>query len=125
LLTNCFLDLKQAQEAAETQQAHPDGAAESGQKPARGPAKPAGGIADEYLPPNKNLVVRNLPDDFDTERFTELFNVYEGFVSANYVDGRSLGLAYFETEAHAISAKERTANTLVEGNAISVTYAKA
>jgi len=46
------------------------------------------------------------------------------------VAGRNLGLVYFESEAHAIQAKERTANMPVgtegtEAKPIMVTYAKA
>jgi len=119
-------ELKQAQEAAEAQYTRPAGA-EPGQKPARGPAKPAGGIPDEFLPPNKDLLVRNLPEEYDGEAFTTLFDHFEGFKGANYVAGRNLGFVYFETEAHAIAAKERTANMPVgdEGKPIMVTYAKA
>ncbi|KAF2496733.1 small nuclear ribonucleoprotein U1a [Lophium mytilinum] len=120
-------DLKQAQEAAEAQKTRPAGSAEPGQKPARGPAKPAGGIPDEYLPPNKDLLVRNLPDEFDGIQFEAIFEGFEGFKSATYVAGRNLGFVYFESEAHAITAKERTANMPVgdEGKPIAVTYAKA
>ncbi|KAF2803043.1 small nuclear ribonucleoprotein U1a [Mytilinidion resinicola] len=119
-------DLKQAQEATEAQKTRPAGGAEPGQKPARGPAKPAGGIPDEYLPPNKDLLVRNLPDEFDGEAFNGIFENFDGFKSATYVAGRNLGFVYFESEAHAITAKERTANLPVgeEGKPIMVTYAK-
>ena len=82
-------------------------------------------VPDEYLPPNKILFVRNLPDDYDVDGLTELFGHFEGFKEVRLVPGRK-GIAFveYETEAGAISAKENTAGmTLGEENkAIRVTY---
>ena len=133
---------KQAQEALEAQKklkrptatngAVPDAAA-SGRpaKAARGAGLKASNptaaavVPDEYLPPNKILFVRNLPDDYDVEGLTGLFGRFEGFREVRLVPGRK-GIAFveYETEAGAISAKENTAGATLgeENKAIRVTY---
>lgn len=82
-------------------------------------------VPDEYLPPNKILFVRNLPDDYSVEALTALFGRFEGFKEVRLVPGRK-GIAFveYENEAGAISAKENIAGmTLGEENkAIRVTY---
>lgn len=82
-------------------------------------------VPDEYLPPNKILFVRNLPDDYDVEGLTAIFGRFEGFKEVRLVPGRK-GIAFveYETEAGAISAKENTAGITLgdENKAIRVTY---
>ncbi len=82
-------------------------------------------VPDEYLPPNKILFVRNLPDDYGVDDLTSLFGRFEGFKEVRLVPGRK-GIAFveYESEVGAISAKENTAGiTLGEENtAIKVTY---
>ncbi|KAI9886271.1 MAG: hypothetical protein M1823_001942 [Watsoniomyces obsoletus] len=133
---------KQAQEALEAQKklkrpAAANGtaadAAASGRpvKASRGAglksSNPAAGavVPDEYLPPNKILFVRNLPDDYGVESLTGLFGQFEGFREVRLVPGRN-GIAFveYESEAGAISAKENTAGMTLgdESKAIRVTY---
>ncbi|KAL2356817.1 putative U1 small nuclear ribonucleoprotein [Cryomyces antarcticus] len=84
----------------------------------------AGGIVpDEYLPPNKILFVRELPEDYDVEALSAIFERFPGFKEVRLVPGRK-GIAFVEYEAEdgAISAKEATAGMVLGEQAITVTY---
>ncbi|KAK4920939.1 hypothetical protein LTR28_012825, partial [Elasticomyces elasticus] len=104
----------------------------------RGPAKSAktaGGLAanvvpDEYLPPNKILFLRQLPDSYSTEEagktaLQAIFSRFPGFKEVRLVPGRK-GIAFVEyaAEEGAIAAKERTAGMVLgeEGKAMKVTF---
>lgn len=82
-------------------------------------------IPDEYLPPNKILFIRDLPDEIEAATLQAVFGRFEGFREVRLVPGRK-GIAFVEYEAEqgAISAKEATAGiTLGEGTkGIRVTY---
>ncbi|RAL00907.1 U1A/U2B"/SNF family RNA-binding protein [Aspergillus ibericus CBS 121593] len=79
----------------------------AGLKPTSGAA--AAVIPDEYLPPNKILFLRDLPDTVDQESLTAVFGRFEGFQEVRLVPGRK-GIAFveYENESGAISAKEAT-----------------
>ncbi|PGH27000.1 hypothetical protein AJ80_01384 [Polytolypa hystricis UAMH7299] len=129
---------KQAQEALEAQKklkrpaAVPAGA-EPGRpaKTSRGAGlKPANAAAatvvpDEYLPPNKILFLREIPDSLDADGLTAVFGRFEGFKEVRMVPGRK-GIAFVEYEAEtgAISAKEATSGMPLgeNGKPIRVTY---
>ena len=126
---------KQAHEALEVQKKlkRPAGAAETtrpakttkgaGLKPTTSAAATV--IPDEYLPPNKILFLRDLPDNIDQETLSTVFGRFEGFVEARLVPGRK-GIAFveYENEAGAISAKENTSGMPMgdAGKSIRVTY---
>ncbi|KAL1990829.1 hypothetical protein VTN49DRAFT_5832 [Thermomyces lanuginosus] len=128
---------RQAQEALEAQKKlkRPAGAqqADSGRpaKAARGAGlKPSSAAAatvipDEYLPPNKILFIRDLPDNIDAETLTSVFGRFEGFREVRLVPGRK-GIAFveYENESGAISAKEATSGMPMgdAGVPIRVTY---
>jgi hypothetical protein len=133
-----FTERKQAQEALETQQKlkRPSGVvpvpAETGRpaKTARGAGlKPSNAtttvIPDEYLPPNKILFLRELPDEIDSDSLTAVFGRFEGFREVRLVPGRK-GIAFveYESEAGAISAKEATSGMPMGPNnkPVRVTY---
>ena len=82
-------------------------------------------MPDEYLPPNRILFVQNLPDDYDKDVLTSIFNRFDGFREVRMVPGRS-GIAFVEYEAEvgAIAAKENTAGmSLKDGEkTMKVTY---
>ena len=63
-------------------------------------------IPDEYLPPNKILFLRELPESYDVDSLTTIFSRFEGFREVRMVPGRK-GIAFVEYEAEtgAISAK--------------------
>lgn len=132
---DCPTERKQAHEALEAQKKlkRPAAAAE----PAR-PAKTTKGaglkpttaattavVPDEYLPPNKILFLRELPDDATQEGLSAIFGRFEGFQEVRLVPGRK-GIAFveYEAEAGAISAKEATSGMPMgdQGKAIRVTY---
>lgn len=85
-------------------------------------------IPDEYLPPNKILFLRDLPEDYNADGLSRIFSRFEGFKEVRMVPGRK-GIAFveYEAEAGAISAKEATAGMQLgdEGKAIRVTYQRA
>ncbi|KAF7158423.1 hypothetical protein CNMCM5623_003426 [Aspergillus felis] len=126
---------KQAHEALEAQKKlkRPPGPADTarpakavkgaGLKPTSGAA--AAVIPDEYLPPNKILFLRDLPDTADQDSLTAIFGRFEGFQEVRLVPGRK-GIAFveYENESGAISAKEATANMPMgdNGKPIRVTY---
>ncbi|KAB8073973.1 hypothetical protein BDV29DRAFT_174400 [Aspergillus leporis] len=126
---------KQAHEALEAQKKlkRPAGAPDSTRpaKTAKGAGlKPTSGataavIPDEYLPPNKILFLRDLPDTADQESLTAVFGRFEGFQEVRLVPGRK-GIAFveYENESGAISAKEATSGMPMgdNGKPIRVTY---
>jgi len=129
---------KQAHEALEAQKKLKRPAGAPGPAENVRPAKTARGIGlkssnaaaapvipDEYLPPNKILFLRELPETADSESLTTVFNRFEGFKEVRLVPGRK-GIAFveYENEAGAISAKEATSGMPMgdSGKAIRVTY---
>ena len=100
-------------------------------KAARGAGLKASGtnasavIPDEYLPPNKILFLRDLPEEYEAEGLSRIFARFEGFREVRMVPGRK-GIAFgeYEAEAGAISAKEATSGMQLgdEGKGIRVTY---
>ena len=82
-------------------------------------------IPDEYLPPNKILFLRELPESYDTESLNAIFGRFEGFKEVRIVPGRK-GIAFveYESETGAISAKEATSGMPLgeNGKPIRVTY---
>ena len=134
-LTVNLPERKQAHEALEAQKKlkRPAGPADTarpakttkgaGLKPTTGAA--AAVIPDEYLPPNKILFLRDIPDNADQESLTSVFGRFEGFIEARLVPGRK-GIAFveYEDESGAISAKEATSGMPMgdDGKPIRVTY---
>ncbi|KAK0751189.1 hypothetical protein B0T18DRAFT_435665 [Schizothecium vesticola] len=131
-------DKKKALEAAEDQKRLkrplPGAPAEIAARPAknaRGAGLKATGqaaaavVPDEYLPPNRILFVQNLPDDYDKDVLTSIFNRFDGFREVRMVPGRS-GIAFveYDGEVGAIAAKENTAGmSLKDGEkTMKVTY---
>jgi RNA recognition motif-containing protein len=91
-------------------------------------ANAAAVIPDEYLPPNKILFLRDIPDSYDADGLTRIFSRFEGFKELRLVPSRK-GIAFveYEAEAGAISAKEATAGMQLgdEGKGIRVTFQRA
>ena len=82
-------------------------------------------VPEEYLPPNKILFLQNLPEDYDVDGLTTIFERFEGFREVRLVPGRK-GIAFveYEAEAGAISAKESTAGMVLgdDNRIIKVVY---
>lgn len=79
---------------------------------------------EELLPPNKLLFLQHLPENVQQSTVEEIFNKFEGFVEVRLVAVRKLGFVEFDTEEHAIVAREATKGLVLEDNPVSVTYAK-
>ncbi|KMU78806.1 U2 small nuclear ribonucleoprotein B [Coccidioides immitis RMSCC 3703] len=95
----------------------------AGLKPTGAAAAPV--IPDEYLPPNKILFLREVPDSYDASGLTAIFSRFEGFKEVRMVPGRK-GIAFveYENETGAISAKEATSGMALgeNGKPMRVTY---
>ena len=133
---NWEIDKKKAAEQAESQKLlkRPGAVAPETARPIKATrgaglksSNPGGGavIPDEYLPPNKILFVQNLPDEYEVNALTTIFERFEGFREVRLVPGRR-GIAFveYESEAGAISAKENTSGLPLgaENQIIKVTY---
>ena len=132
-----MIERKQANEAVEAEKKLKRAAASAAAEPNARPTKAARGaglkssnpaaavVPEEYLPPNKILFLRDLPDNYDVDALTSIFARFEGFRELRLVPGRK-GIAFveYEAEAGAISAKESTAGMAVgeEGKIIKVIY---
>lgn len=118
---------KQAQRLAEANEKSgkrdaPEAIAE---RPAKAAKPAAGGIADDYLPPNKILLLRELPDDYTKEQIQAVFQRFPGFKEVRTVPGRKgLAFAEYEDETGAIAAKEAMNGIALGDKTIRVTYQK-
>ena len=83
----------------------------------------AGVVPDEYLPPNKILFVRQMPEDYGVEEITSIFARYPGFKEARTVPNRP-GIAFveYENEEGAITAKEATGSMEINDKPVRVTF---
>ena len=131
-----FTERKQAQEALDTQTRLKRPAAPASSLPSQPAAKTARGaglkpasanasavIPDEYLPPNKILFLRDIPETYDAEALSAIFSRFEGFKEVRTVAARK-GIAFveYEGEQGAISAKEATSGMQLGEKRIRVTY---
>lgn len=82
-------------------------------------------MPDEYLPPNKILFLRDLPEEYGKGDIASVFSGYPGFKEVRVVPGRK-GIAFveYEDEEGAIAAKEGTTGMSLGEKAIKVTYQK-
>jgi RNA recognition motif-containing protein len=80
-------------------------------------------VPDEYLPPNKTLFLRDLPDDYSKDMLAAVFRRFPGYKDLRLVPGRQ-GIAFveYENEDGAITAKEATAGITLGEKAIRVTF---
>lgn len=97
--------------------------AERPAKTAKAAATVAGAVPDEYLPPNKILFLRELPEDYGKDDLTPVFSGFAGFKEVRMVPGRK-GIAFveYDGEEGAIQAKENTAGMTLGEKAIRVTF---
>lgn len=124
--TDALAERKQASEAAAQQQKAAKRAAtetltERPAKTAKGAT--AGVIPDEYLPPNKILFLRELPEDYDKDNIATIFRRFAGFKEVRMVPSRK-GIAFveYEDENAAISAKEATTGLTLGDKTVKVTF---
>lgn len=118
-LTTGFIERRQAMHAHEAQQRAAQQTEAPGTASSKAPRKTATttvSVADEFLPPNKILFIRNLPDDYGVEELSAIFSRFEGFREVRLVPARK-GIAFveYENETGAVNAKEST-NKMVVGD---------
>jgi hypothetical protein len=82
-------------------------------------------MQDEYLPPNKMLVLRDLPKDFTPAQVSAALSQFAGFVAFRPVPGRPLGFADFDDEHVAAVAREALNGSTLGDSTIKVTFQKA
>ncbi|KAF2165002.1 hypothetical protein M409DRAFT_24903 [Zasmidium cellare ATCC 36951] len=105
--------------------AAPDAITERPVKASKPGGTTAGAMADEYLPPNKVLLLRDLPEDYGKEQIQAIFQRYPGFKEVRTVPGRKgIAFAEYEDETGAIAAKEAMNGVTLGENTIRVTYQK-
>ncbi|KAK3112365.1 hypothetical protein LTR53_011430 [Teratosphaeriaceae sp. CCFEE 6253] len=116
---------KQAIEAANAKaekRPAPESLAERPAKTAK-PAQPSGVVPDEYLPANKILFLRDLPEDYGQAALTAIYSRFAGFKEVRTVPGRAaIAFVEYEDEQGATSAKEATGGMTLGDNPIRVTY---
>ena len=78
------------------------------------PTAAGGAVPDEYLPPNKTLFLRDLPEDYGKDALAVIFKRYPGFREIRLVPGRNtIAFAEYEDETGAIAAKEGAGGLVV------------
>ncbi|EPX71604.1 U1 snRNP-associated protein Usp102 [Schizosaccharomyces octosporus yFS286] len=82
-------------------------------------------INEDLLPPNKVLLLQNLPQEVTAEILTQIFEAYQGFQEVRMVPGRR-GIAFveYDTEREAGIAKNGTAGMALSGSQVKVTFAR-
>lgn len=93
-------------------------------------ARSGGVIPDEYLPPNNTLFVRDVPEEYDADALTAMFQRYLGFKEVRLIPLPAFkGCAFVEYEANegAIQAREALNGRELGsgGKPLKVTYQKA
>lgn len=116
---NSITDFKRAEEEAKAQ-ANPAVAVEKARTAKTGPVI----VPDRYLPPNKSLALKEIPDDVTEDDLTSLYERFEGFKEVRLVAHRRFAVVEFESDKFSITAKEATANIPIgsQGKLLNVAY---
>ncbi|KAH9845380.1 RNA recognition motif (aka RRM, RBD, or RNP domain) [Teratosphaeria destructans] len=122
---------KQAAEAAAAAQlAKQKRAADSNlaERPAKSskPSAATGVVPEEYLPPNKILLLRDVPESYGKDMLSIIFGRFPGFKEVRMVPTR-VGIAFveYEDETGAIAAKEALSGQKLGDQEIKITYQRA
>lgn len=83
-----------------------------------------GALLDDNLPPNKLLLLQNLPSSATSSQIEEIYSKYAGFIEVRLVAPRHLAFVEYETDEYAIVAKEDTQNLKLDQNSVKVTFTK-
>lgn len=78
----------------------------------------------DNTPPNKILLIQDLPADTTREDLSEVFSKHVGFVEIRLVAVRRVAFVEFESEKTAIPAKEQNQGLTIREQKVSVNYAK-
>lgn len=81
---------------------------------------------DEYLPPNKTILLRDVDETYGKTELTSLFNQFPGFKEVRMVPTRP-GIAFVEyfDEEGSIAAKQALGGKLIGSKPVRITYQKA
>ncbi|KAK1059347.1 hypothetical protein LTR33_013175 [Friedmanniomyces endolithicus] len=118
---------KQAIEAANAKPVKRVAAEELAERPAKSTksAQAGGVVPDENLPPNKVLLLRDLPEDYGQAGLTAIFSRFPGFKEVRTAPARpDIAFVEYEDESGAIMAKEATGGMTLGDKAIRVTFQK-
>ncbi|EMC91600.1 hypothetical protein BAUCODRAFT_38709 [Baudoinia panamericana UAMH 10762] len=86
-------------------------------------AQPAGIVPEEYLPPNKILYLRDLPEDYGKDALTAIYSRFPGFKEVRTVPTRkTIAFVEYDDESGAIAAKDATGGMTLGEQAIKVTF---
>lgn len=117
---------KQALEAQEAAAKSAKRAAEPSslaERPAKSSKPTAGAMADEYNPPHKILILRDLPSDYTKEAVTAVFQRFPGLKEVRMVPGRSgLAFAEYNDEIEAAVAREAMNGVTLGDKTVRVTF---
>ncbi|KAM0717230.1 hypothetical protein Q7P37_007082 [Cladosporium fusiforme] len=92
-------------------------------KPAAAAAAAGGAVPDEYLPPNKTLFLRDLPENYGQDSLAAIFKRYPGFREIRLVPGRNtIAFAEYEDDTGATAAKEALSGIQLSGQQIKITF---
>lgn len=83
-----------------------------------------GGGKERSMPPNKILFLQELPPGVQAAPLEAVYDKYPGFLEVRLMAVRRLGFVEFDTEEHAVVAREGTRSLVLEGYPVKVTYAK-
>lgn len=81
-------------------------------------------VINEVLPPNKLLLLQNLPPGIQSQTLEDIYEKYNGFIEVRLVAIRRVAFVEFRNEEDAIKAKEETAGLKLDGSDVVVNYAK-
>lgn len=116
---------KQALEATQkkAKRPAPESLAERPAKSAKASESAGGAVPDEYLPPNKILLLRDIPEEYSKDMLAAVFGRFAGFKEVRTVPGRTnIAFVEYENEEGAITAKESTSGITLGSKTIRVTF---
>ena len=126
--TDATTERKQAEEAAAAaaapaKRAPAENIAERPAKSAKAAAAAGGVVPDEFLPPNKTLFLRDLPENYGKDALAAIFKRYPGFREIRLVPNRTtIAFAEYDEETGATAAKEALSGIELSGQPIRITY---
>lgn len=78
----------------------------------------------QNVPPNKILLIQELPNDITSEELTSVFESYKGFVQVRLVAVKRVAFIDFENEQDATVAKDENMDLTIREVKAQVSYAK-
>lgn len=80
-------------------------------------------MPEEYLPPNKIIIIREFPETYGKDELTGAFARFPGFKEVRLVPGRQgIAFAEYQDETGAIAAREAMNGQTLAEKTIRVTF---